>query len=56
MYLFVDIHCFSVQSGHSLMSKALRCRGEVDTLVGDGEAVLDESLPPASLPTDTELS
>lgn len=41
---------------HSLMSRPLRCRGEVDDFVGEGEAVLEESLPPASPPTYTELN
>lgn len=31
-------------------------RGDVDTLVGEGEAVLDESLPPPSDPTGGGLS
>lgn len=38
------------------MSGPFRWRGEVDVLVGEGEAVLEESLPPASAPVGTELS
>lgn len=37
-------------------SGALRWRGDVDTLVGEGEAVLDESLPPPSAPAGGGLS
>ncbi len=38
------------------VSGALRWRGDVDTLVGEGEAVQDESLPPPSDPAGGGLS
>lgn len=48
LYLVWPVYDKSVKHHSHAVSGPLRWRGEVATLVGEGEAVLDESLPPPS--------